>query len=427
MKKTNEIPFSSEWWDYFLSKNKKFTEPCVIKNCLNQNLVQNLTEGVFEMLKERYKIEHIHRGFRVYIEGVEQDNLFSRNLALNPPKKNENIIEYLEGIFDKKFGMIINSGEKYSDILSDTLLEKIRPLIEKIGLPTSGLELTIFIGNYGWTPLGIHQDHKGENVLHFHLGPGSKTMYTWDEDKYNELTNTKHNNKDILPLLKYAQKFPFTEGDLFYMPWNKFHVGYSDEISIGITLWFNNPTNLEFTNKVIKSFTNQYIEGNNEKILTPQIDYIKNNNSFNDLLETIKINDDLKNVDVISFFKHIYNEYKYSILSNGGWQSVPVNKTTSIKYNVEEYEFLNNKKIKSKMGYEIIYQIRNESIDIFVRGSKIEMNYFPEVTKMIEMINTNNILDTDDLLSFSNKNFPKEAGLYFLSLIYDKRGFEIME
>ena len=425
MKEIDKTPFSSRWWDYFLVENKNFTESCIMKNCLNEELVQVLNNGVLEMLRERYRIQDVHRGFRVYIEGVEQNDDFDKNLALNPPKKDDDILKYSERTFDKKFGMIINSGEKHSDILADVLLEKMKPLIEKIGLPTSGIELTIFIGNYGWTPLGIHQDQKGENVIHFHLGPGAKTMYTWDEDKYHELTGTKHNNKDIEPLLKYAKEFPFAEGDLFYMPWNKFHVGFSDEISVGITLWFNNPTKSEFTNKVMKSFFNQY-DAKDESILTPQINYMENDNSFIDLLDTIKIDDNLKKLNTVDFFKYIYNEYKYAILSNGGWQSVPLNKEVRDKYVVEEYEFLDNKKIKAKNGYEIIYKIQNDILNVFVRGSKVEMSYFPEIINIINQINTHNTLEINNLIDFSNENFPKEAGLYFLSLMYNKRGIDVL-
>ena len=190
--KTNNDAFNTKWWDEFLAKNKNFTEPCVMKDCLDQSYIDLLNNGIVEMLQERYKVQHVDRGFRVYVEGVEQNSDFCKNLSLNPPKENENLSNYFGSIFDKKFGMIINSGEKYSEIFADSLLIKLKPLIDHIGLPTSGLELTIFIGNYGWTPLGIHQDHKGENVLHFHLGPGEKTMYTWNEDKYHELTKTKH-------------------------------------------------------------------------------------------------------------------------------------------------------------------------------------------------------------------------------------------
>ena len=423
--KTNNDAFNTKWWDEFLAKNKNFTEPCVMKDCLDQSYIDLLNNGIVEMLQERYKVQHVDRGFRVYVEGVEQNSDFCKNLSLNPPKENENLSNYFGSIFDKKFGMIINSGEKYSEIFADSLLIKLKPLIDHIGLPTSGLELTIFIGNYGWTPLGIHQDHKGENVLHFHLGPGEKTMYTWNEDKYHELTKTKHNNKDIEPLLEYANEFPFGAGDLFYMPWNKFHVGFSDQFSIGITLWFNNPTKYGFTNKIIRSFVNQYVE-ENANVLTPQKDYIKNDDSFNELMETLRINDNLKEKNVTDFFKHIYEEYKYSILSNGGWQSVPLNREIRDKYIVDDYEFIDNKKIKSKKGYDILYKTNNEVLDIFVRGSKVEMSYFPEIINLINRINSHETLSVKDLLDDNNEDFPKEAGLYFLSLLYDKRGIDIV-
>lgn len=61
-------------------------------------------------------------------------------------------------------------------------------------------------------PLGIHQDRRGENVIHFHLGHGDKQMYIWDEDAYKELTDLKHNNTDIAPLLPHAKEYSFGIG-----------------------------------------------------------------------------------------------------------------------------------------------------------------------------------------------------------------------
>src|SRR5690606_11613554 len=133
--------------------------------------------------------------------------------------------------------------------------------------------------NYGWTPLGIHQDHIGENVIHFHLGPANKTMYTWDEEKYKELTNTKHNNFDIKPLLKHSDEYEFSSGDIFYMPWNKFHIGKTDELSVGVTLWFNNPTKVRYFDKIMNTFYTSYVE-NNTEVLPPFSDYLNSKEPF---------------------------------------------------------------------------------------------------------------------------------------------------
>ena len=36
----------------------------------------------------------------------------------------------------------------------------------------------------------------------------------------------------------------------------------------------------------------------------------------------------------------VYSEYKFCLLSNGGWQSVPLSREMKDKYDVNEYEYL---------------------------------------------------------------------------------------
>jgi len=378
-----------------------------------------------EVLIERFKLDQIGRGFRVYLDGKEQDDAYLKNLCKNIPELDENIIEYSKRVFNTKFGIIINSGEKHSDIISERIMNLMQPLIEKIGLPASGLEITIFIGDYGWTPLGIHQDHRGENVMHFHLGPGKKTMYTWDEKVYEEVAGSKFNNRDIEPILKHSNEYPFTTGDLYYMPWNKYHVGFSDELSVGITLWFNNPTKQTYVHKIIESFIFQYVQEDKD-ILTPQINYLQNNNTFSDILSTIKLDEDVLNLSAKEFLNKVYSEYKFCLLSNGGWQSVPLSREMKDKYDVNEYEYLLDKKVFAKKPFKLFYTIKNEIIDVYVRGSKIEMKHHKELELIIEKINTNEVYDVNLLLENLSKYWPIEAGLYFISLLYDKRGIEII-
>jgi len=423
---TSVKSFTSSWWAAFIEANKKFSQACVIKDAIDSTLLEQLNRGIVEIIYERFKLESIGRGFRVYLDGLEQNDAFLRNLSKDLPLMDESIVDYSKRIFKTKFGIIINSGEKHSDILSEQVLNIMQPLIDSIGLPASGLEITVFIGDYGWTPLGIHQDHRGENVIHFHLGPAKKTMFIWDEKKYDELTGTKFNNMDIEPILEHAEKYPFEMGDVYYMPWNKFHVGYSDELSVGITLWFNNPTKYGYVNKVLESFIFQYVEENKD-ILTPQLNYLKNSNTFTDFISTLKLDDNALRTSTSGFFKNIYEEYKYSLMSNGGWQSVPLSLEEKTNYKVDNYEHLLNKKVLSKKPFRIYYKKHKETLQIYVRGSKIEIRYHKELVSIINKLNTNNTFYVKDLIKKLSIDWPTEAGLYFLSLLYDKRGIEAIQ
>ena len=143
-------------------------------------------------------------------------------------------------------------------------------------------------------------------------------------------------------------------------------------------------------------------------------------------MSTIKLDEDVLNLSAKEFLNKVYSEYKFCLLSNGGWQSVPLSREMKDKYDVNEYEYLLDKKVFAKKPFKLFYTIKNEIIDVYVRGSKIEMKHHKELELIIEKINTNEVYDVNLLLENLSKYWPIEAGLYFISLLYDKRGIEII-
>ncbi|MEY8759607.1 hypothetical protein [Chryseobacterium tongliaoense] len=421
--------FNKEFWESFIATNKNFTQTCVIKDVISEDLIKKLKDAVVNGLISRFKTVD-HDGFRLYFpsQGKGKENSdFIDELYKNPPFENEEIIEYCNRVFKEKFGLIVNFLERHSDFISKELRLITEPLLEIIGIPATGVDVTVFIGNYGWTPLGIHQDHKGENVLHFHLGPGEKTMYIWDQEKYKDLTGTKHNNFDIEPLLEHAERYDFGAGDLFYMPWDKFHIGKSDDLSVGVTFWFNNPSKIKFFDRVLNTFYRDYIDINKD-VIEPQHNYLENTQTFDEFLSLLKLDEDLLNGSTKSFFKHLYDEYKNSLLSNAGWQAPPQAREKEDKYDIDNYEFLLEKEIHTSAPFKMIYKIdeAKDTFYLFVRGSKIEMRYHPELKNIVDHLNTYEKWQVSDLLKNLEAEWPIEAGLYFLSMIYDKKGIEIV-
>jgi len=373
-------------------------------------------------------MKDIDNGFRVYIESVEQEDDYLNKLCLTLPTENENITTYTNRVFDKKFGIIINGGEKHSDLISNNIINAIQPLLELKGLPPLGLEITIFIGNYGWTPLGIHQDHRGENVIHFHLGPGNKKMYIWDEDKYKELSGDKQNNTDIIPILPYAKEFEFSTGDIYYMPWNLFHIGYTDELSVGITLWFNNPSKYKYLNKIIESFIIQFVKKEMD-VIDNKFNLIEDSQtSTKDIFEILDLDSEILKGSVSNFFSFITDEFNHNLISNGGWQTKPLSRKEKDNFEVDiDYNILINKKIKSNRNFKILYKLTNDILFVYVRGSKFQMKYFSELIDLINELNRFEVIDLNKYFLTKKINIPKEVILYFLGLLYDKRGIEIID
>ncbi|MBT2622721.1 MULTISPECIES: hypothetical protein [Chryseobacterium] len=425
----NNKEFNKEFWENFIATNKNFTQTCVIKDVIPEDLIKKLKDAVVDGLVNRFKTKDLD-GFRLYFpsQGKGKENAdFIDELYKNPPLENEEIIEYCNRVFKEKFGLIINFLERHSNFISKELRLITEPLLEIIGIPATGVDVTVFIGNYGWTPLGIHQDHKGENVLHFHLGPGDKTMYIWDQEKYKDLTGTKHNNFEIEPLLEHAEKYDFGAGDLFFMPWNKFHIGKSDDLSVGVTFWFNNPSKVKFFDRILNTFYRDYIDINKD-IIEPQHNFLENNETFDEFLSILKIDEEILNGSTRSFFKYFYDEFKHGLLSNAGWQAPPQSREKEDSYNIDDYEFLLEKEIYTNNPFKMIYKI-DEAKDmfyLFVRGSKIEMRYHPELINIVDHLNSHESWKVSDLLKDLEKEWPVEAGLYFLSMIYDKKGIEII-
>ncbi|AXT63082.1 hypothetical protein D1816_22950 [Aquimarina sp. AD10] len=417
-----EIKFNENWWDDFCLKNENFTKTSVIENALSDIDVKKLSIEVLNILKNMFEYNVNVEGFRFYLGDEEQnENYIKKNIFNNPPLENEDILAYSERVFKgEKFAIIMNFTEKYSNEMAKIIREKIDPLIQKKGYPLLGLDGTIFIGNYEYTPLGIHQDRRGENVIHFHLGPGDKIMYNWEDDVYAKYADSKPNNPNIEPLLQHAQKYQFKTGDVYYMPWNKWHVGYSGELSSAITLWFNNPTKQTYTEEMFKSFTLQYIN-EDDSILSLDSD----TSNVKPLLAVENIQKDNTLFDVLNY---VSEEYRLAILSNGGWSGLPTTLSLEKVFDLEEdYIMLKDKKISTPNFFKIYFTKYEDELTFFARGYKMEIKYHPELENIIKKLNTHEVCSVDSLIKDLSKDWPIEASLYFLALLYDKKAIEIIE
>lgn len=416
--------FNKDWWFKFLEKNRSFTETTVFKDVISENLLEELNKGVLELLKMRFNRNDIHYGFRVYVDGQElTDNQISALIENNKIGEEESIEGYCNRVFGNNYGIIANFCEKYSEILAEKIMKTVHPLFDVIGMPPWGVELTTFIGNYGWTPLGIHVDSRGENVLHYHLGPGNKKMYIWDEDTYQVVGKGVENNKIIEPLLKYAEEFEFGTGDLYYMPWNKRHVGYSGEFSIGVSLWFNNPTRLGFSAEMIKAIQNLFIK-NDQSIIEAQLDYENNDSTFLDFKSTLNISENKLQEPLENFLKDTYDEYKKCILSNGGWQNVPLSLHKKLDDKEEYFPDLENQTVYVDDLFRIKYQKVDEKLCLYVRGKKLSFKYFEELEGILERINEAKRVDVQTIINEFD-TLPKEVVLYFLKILINNKGVKI--
>lgn len=429
---TSDSPMAQpEWWDNFLTVSNNLTRTTISKNAFSIEDANILSTEILNVLKQLCRLRTNKYGYRAYIDGkiVGDDKL--NYIFDNPPLEGEDVVKYAERVFsNKEFGMIINGCEKFSDPLSRKLLQLLTPLIEKVGIPLTGLSVHTFVGNYGYTPLGIHKDHRGENVIHFHLGPGGKEMYNWTDEVYEEIDGKRKNeDKEYEDLIQHAEKFPFESTDIYFMPWDKYHLGKTDGLSIGVTVWFNNPPKAKLFDSIFSSLTKQYMitDDRLKEVFSP----VKDPNSQETLHELLGLFQDEENLLDLPFselFKLLHDDFKLALFSNAGWKTRTISLSDENLYDVNNYETLRDTVLRLVEPFKIYFRksLDESEIIIFARGSKLKFRYHKGIETLLELLNSGKELETKELLKALPNEWPDSVGLYILSLLYDKRTIEIV-
>ncbi len=415
--------FTREWWSLFIEKTRSLKKTTVFEHCLNRDETLLMRNYLMDIIAQLSQMRTGQFGYRVFVDGQQVDQKEMETIYDKEPFAGESFEDWAARSFeDVKFGMIINRGEKFSPDLAEMVSKKIAPLLEKIGIPRLGITFTIFIGNYGWTPIGIHTDAIGEKVLHFHLGKGRKTMYTWDRESYEEKTTPleRINNTEIEKHLEYANEYDFGEGDLYFMAEGEYHVGRSDELSMGLTLWFNNHTKNQLSRRALQVVTDQYLQDNSD-ILFPDLNSVSYFEGFKESLDLFNIPEELENMTFKEVLQEAYKDFRYSLYSNGGFWTRP--------FPVEQnFQFTNDIIVKKVSTSNILYK---ESVDgkklyIYVRGTKLIFNNYACIKNMIDELNKGNDISVEKLMKMLDESWDESIGFYILNAIYLHQGIRIL-
>ncbi|QTE23608.1 hypothetical protein [Polaribacter cellanae] len=410
--------FNEKWWDKFLHKTNNLTKTAVIEDCLNFEETLLFRKYVLEIIQKLAELRTDKYGFRVFVDGVKLDETEMSKIYDLPPLEDEELEEWVERVYKgKKFGMIINAGEKFNLKLSKNIALKTKPYFEKVGFPRDGINFSLFIGNYEKTPIGIHQDPPGQDVMHFHLGPGAKTMYTWGNEEYKELINTqKYNKQDVESLLPFSSKFIFKEGSIYFMPQGEYHIGMQDGLSIGITFWRYNHNSEILLRKLLSLTLNEFLEGGKDLLAIDKND-IDDVSGVDDILEILKIPHEFNNLNYKDLLRETYRGLRYSIHSNAGYRTSPFPMDNDIL-------FKGNNVVQIEQPFKILYKesLHKEKLHVFVRGVKIELNNFNCIKSLIDKINIGKPLKVSELLKTLDKDWDEEIGLFILNTIYKNHG-----
>jgi hypothetical protein len=419
-----------KWWNNALVETERLRRPHVFPSAFPEQ-IEDLSKLAVDVLRNLMTAKGTSGGFRVWV-GDENNKItlaptkeYDEIMCANPPLEEELVADWAMRVFgDRKFGIILNDGEMYSAEMNRRLAIMIRPLLDIIGMPLTGVTTAYFVGNYGYTPIGIHQDHVGEDVFHFHLGPGPKTMYTWGQELYKEISGVV-NNTQVEPLLDRADKYDFGAGDIYFMPWDKFHVGYSDDISVGITVWINNPSPAAFIRKVARAIIGEITPVRDHAImkrtvLSPDKGIPGDRKVFEEIAPFVQLDESMADLSLQEFMYVSVENYRLGLLSNSGFTLLqePAN---------HSWEVLQGQSIRLVQPFRMYYTRFKTKLYIFIRGYKIEIKYHPELPAILDSLNSGATYSVAELIKPLLGEWPSEIALQVVTILLNHRGVEILE
>jgi hypothetical protein len=414
-------PFSKDWWNDFKKNTGNLSFPTIRKDIFNDN-VQDLRDSIFEMF-QNLKYEKELLAWRVWCDGKLNTSL-EKKIIDDPIQGEDDFLPWCQRIFgDKTFGVILNDGQRYSKKTRDMVLGYFAPLLET-NPPLGGINFSIFVGNYGWTPIGIHQDHTGSFVMHFHLGPGKKEMHMWQEKNYKELLYGRENEMNPEAYIPFSDfNYTFEDGDIFFMPWDYYHIGRSEEISIGLTVWFNYTTvdgllNGIYSNgvkEIIDDFKEEY--ANSNQIIYPN-NLTADRGPFNEILN--QIDEEVLKGTLVDFIENQLDDYTHSLISNNWYDRGAIK---------NKFNLTNDIDLQSTVALiiaPISFKKRNDILKIFHRGDKIDLMYHDDLVELINRINQRKSDTVAALIEGLFQEWPEGIGRRIIEIFVENCIVEII-
>lgn len=267
----------------------------------------------------------------------------------------------------KRFCVTLNGLTKWNDSFHSLLHQRlVRPLLKVAGTPVGGLDFYAFIGNYGFTPFGIHDD--GELSFLLHLGEETKDAYLWPQEVFLKRAGKPTSNFDFAGLKRWAVRYSLRPGDLLFIPKGVYHVlnstGFS--VTLGFTVF---PATREV--QILESLKLLY-----DAAGTPQV-FFAGDVNWEKSVRKIKLQVD---ADALT---NAHWRYRMILKSNGYVTTPPLELGVDFKdLNLTTARF----QVPAK--FKIYYSETAGRLEIFVRGRALRMRSHNNLLKLIRFLNT---------------------------------------
>jgi hypothetical protein len=352
---------SSEKWNTLLSNTNRLTTPAMQKEILSTEECELFLDLIAKSTQQFAKEKKPYNGLKVFTKGV-QDVSQNEPFIENPPQDNESLKEWsMRSFKGEPFGFIMNFLENYNNTIVEEMAKKVAPLIAELGYPFAGLSMLYFMGDYGYTPFGVHRGSTGEDGVLFHLGPATKTFYIWETEEYNRLTNHATSYKNAEEILHAATAYILEPGDAISFPDDMYHVANTEEFSVSLVLDYRRASQ----GKVKELIINELLQVN------PENNTLLNHIPPSELLQTLNFQNESEQA-----VKRLMSRLK----SNGGFM-----KPSILSYS--NLDLQGTYQLKKPFSLELL-PLKKQQSTVFARGHEIIIENSKELLDFINLINT---------------------------------------
>lgn len=349
----------------------------------------------------------------------------------NPCLEGEGLEVWLNRIFgEESYCIICNAIESIDDKLFRKFIPFIDRLIHYYGYPIRGFELTLIMGNYGYTPFGIHQDSDYDFTFQFFLGPNPKTFFYWPEDAYLKINAPPNIDSEILleSVLKTASSFELEPNSLFFFPNREdFHIAYAPQFTASVNIevkrfcrGMNNGGSEELSRDIL-AFIKAAFEKEplNVRYTMPVSEQFDEMPSFTFI---DKLPKSLQNVGFGEYVDAKLCELEKRRYSNRGFAPTPKRRLLLLK---EELKSVSFKRLEDFPIYIDTDEANNDISVLFARGHSMHFKNHSILPIIIEEINSLEPFTLANLIQRFSHVEAEELGLKLLSFLYETQAVEL--
>lgn len=387
------------------SDSDGFEKPALKRKAFGDELCSQA--DVLSALRSLSGQEPYGTGIRVFEDGglIAEGQ---KRVMDNPPAEGETVSQWANRLFgDKRFGLVVNSAERYNDKLTGKIAAWFEDVLDISGFPVGGLEMVFFIGNYGFTPFGVHLDRDQATVFHFNLGPGHKTGFVWTKDEYVSLTGSTDFHFKPEDIIDQAAAHEFGPGDIYAMPSQTYHIARCDELTVDVAVALVRMSTHQLADKLVSAFRDDLLKTEDDIAIPPIVNWDEDLPSSYTQVESRLAMRSLSN-------GQFGQEYLARLRSNGGFNAPPGPRSM-------DQHIVPKGQIQATQPYQMHAFNSHDRTLLFARGYKLNLVAAPALSELISSLNTGVSLEFDEAIKTLSRDYEPSTAKALLRRLIEIR------